>query len=107
MKKRILFIIVLVILVGAVFYGNRNVFNNLSTAYAVGDLTVDWGIGVGDVEPIFNVLNMAPGDMEERSVDVSNSAASARPVGVRAIMTDGEATFSAALKIIISENGTD
>ena len=98
---------ILATLVGLAFYGNINLFNRTQTAYAVGDLTVDWGIGVGDVGPIFNVLNMAPGDMEERSVDVSNSAASARPVGVRAIMTDGEATFSAALKIIISENGTD
>ena len=83
MKKRILFIVILAAIVGLVFYGNRNVFKNISTAYAVGDLTVDWGIGIGDVGPIFNVLNMAPGDVEEREVDVTNSAASTRPIGVR------------------------
>ena len=107
MKKRILFIVILAALVGLVFYGNKNVFNNFSTAYAVGDLNVDWGIGVGNVGPIFNVLNMAPGDIEERDVDVSNSAVSARPIGVRGIMTDGQATFSAALKIVISEGLID
>ncbi len=107
MKKRILFILILTAIVGLVFYGNRNILNNLSTAYAIGDLTVNWGIGVGDVGPIFTVLNMAPGDMEQRDVDVSNGAPSPRSVGVRGIMTDGQASFSAALKIVVSENGTD
>lgn len=108
MKKRIIFIVILASIVGFVFVANKDFFwKPATTAYAVGDLTVDWGIGVGDVGPIFNVLNMAPGDIEERDVDVSNSAVTARPIGVRGLMTSGQASFSAALKIVISEGGTD
>ena len=71
MKKRIIFIVILATIVGLIFYGNRDVFNKSSSAYAVGDLIVDWGIGIGNVGPIFTVLNMTPGDVEERDVDVS------------------------------------
>ena len=106
MKKRILFIVILTAIVGLVFYGNRNAFRNISTAYAVGDLTVDWGIGIGDVGPIFNVLNMAPGDMEERDVDVSNGALSPRSVGVRGIKTSEIGSVSAVLDIEIKEGTT-
>ena len=106
MKKRILYIVILAALVGMVFYGNRNVFNNLSTAYAIGDLTVDWGIGVGDVGPIFNVLNMAPGDMKKHDVDVSNGALSPRSVGVRGVKTSEIGSVSAVLDIEIKEGAT-
>lgn len=106
MKKRILYILILATLVGLVFYGNRGLFNRISTAYAVGDLTIDWGIGVGDVGPIFNVLNMAPGDMESRDVDVSNGALSPRSVGVRGIKTSEIGSVSAVLDIEIKEGAT-
>ena len=106
MKKRILFIVILATLVGLVFYGNKNIFNNPSTAYAVGDLTIDWGIGVGDVGPIFNVLNMAPGDMAQHDVNVSNGAPSPRSVGIRGVKTSEIGSVSAVLNIEIKKGAT-
>lgn len=107
MKKRILFIVILAFLAGLFFAVNKSLFTTSPTAYAVGDLTVDWGIGVGDVGPIFVVNDMAPGDMEQRVVHVSNGAVTARPVGVRGIKTSEIASLSAVMDMVISENGTD
>lgn len=75
------------------------------TAFAVGDLSVDWGVPDGD--PIFVVNNMAPGDMEDRDVDVTNDAPSPRPVGVRGVETSDIGGLKTVLDIVISEGGTD
>ncbi|MCH7541942.1 hypothetical protein IH981_04185 [Patescibacteria group bacterium] len=71
----------------------------------MGDLTVDWGVPSGN--PIFTVSNMAPGDMESKSVDVTNDAASIRPVGVRGEEVNPTASIATVLDIIISEDGFD
>jgi Ca2+-binding RTX toxin-like protein len=71
----------------------------------VGDLTVDWGVPSGN--PIFTVSNMAPGDMETRSVLVTNDATSIRPVGVRGEEVNQTGNISTVLDIIISEDGSD
>ncbi len=76
-----------------------------NTAQAVGDLTVDWGVPAGD--PIFTVSNMAPGEMISKSVDVTNDAASIRPVGVRGVETPSPGDLASVLDIIISEGGSD
>lgn len=79
-------------------------FFNQSAVQAVGDLEVNWG--VPDVDPIFVVTNMAPGDMEDRNVIVTNNAASGRTVGVRGVETGGT-LLKDVLEIVISETGTD
>lgn len=74
-------------------------------AYAVGDLDILWGVPDGD--PIFVVANMLPGDEESRTVEVHNSAASARPVAVRGVKTSELLNFAGILDFVISENATD
>lgn len=75
-----------------------------ATAFAVGDITIDWGVPEGD--PIFMVTDMAPGETETRPVTVTNDAAgSARPLGVRGVATSPD-TISPALDIVISADGT-
>lgn len=75
-----------------------------STVFAIGDLSVNWGVAEGD--PIFVVSNMAPGDDETRSVIVTNNALVLRPVAVRGIKTSETGDVSNVLDIVIS-NGTD
>lgn len=72
---------------------------------AVGDLNVNWGVPDGD--PIFVVMNMLPGDVESRTVEVVNGASSPRPVAIRGIKRAETASFSAILDFVISEEGTD
>ena len=50
---------------------------------------------------------MAPGDMETRSVFITNDANSIRPVGVRGAKTSETGDLSTVLDLIISESGTD
>lgn len=76
-----------------------------STTEAVGDLEVIWGVPDGD--PIFVVANMAPGDMETRSVDVDNNAPSPRSVGVRGVKTSETDALSTVLDIVISQGAAD
>lgn len=87
-------------------FASPNFLQDKSTAQAVGDLTVDWGIGTGDVGPIFVVNNMAPGQIETRSVIVTNSASTARPVGVRGIKNAETGDLSTVLDIEITEGLT-
>lgn len=76
-----------------------------ATAFAVGDLTVDWGAGITPGDPIFTVTAMAPGQVASRTVVVQNDApSSARPVGVRGVAS-GADTLSPALEIVISADG--
>lgn len=107
MKRRILALLSLLLIGGLIIYGNGLGLFDKKTAYAVGDLTVDWGIGIGDVGPIFNISNFAPGETESRDVDVTNGAISSRPVGVRGIETSEIGSISGVLNIVISKGGND
>ncbi len=76
------------------------------TAYAVGDLSVDWGGGIDIDIPLFDVSNMIPGDIESRIVIVKNNAPSSRPVGVRSKNINNIDTLSDVLTVVIEKNGT-
>src|SRR3990167_10356672 len=76
------------------------------TAYAVGELTVDWGTLV-DGDPIFVVNNMSPGDCETRVVNVLNSSIVDREVGVRGESTDDLDSLSSVLEIVIDKDGSE
>src|SRR3989344_669212 len=87
MKKRaftIIFVVSSIFLVIAL-YSKFDLFAKPSYVYAIGDLTVDWGSGVLEGQPIFTVPNMVPGDVETHTVTVTNDASSGRTVGIRAI----------------------
>src|SRR3989344_1420376 len=73
--------------------------NQPSTVRAVGDLSIDWGVPSGN--PIFVVTNMAPGDMEQKDVAVTNGATSIRPVGVRGVETSETGDLSEVLDLVI------
>lgn len=79
--------------------------NGATTAFAVGDLTVNWGVAEGN--PIFVVNNMIPGDSENRTVNVVNGAASSRPVSIRGLLDLETNSLGSVLEIIISADGTD
>src|SRR3989344_5612656 len=99
----------ILLLIVALLVMQTNVLQNIfkpNTAYAVGDLVVDWGIGVGDVGAIFTVTNMAPGDSEDEDVDVTNNAATGRPVAIKGVMTSETGSLSAALDIEITDGST-
>lgn len=106
MKKRIVRITALLLITAVITYaaGGFRLGSRNSTAYAVGDLTIDWGVPTGD--PIYTLNNMMPGDEETRVVDVTNNAPSIRPVGVRGIKTSETGDLSGALTIEIAEGAT-
>ena len=104
MKKIIIKILIpVLIIIFAAFYGLNSKLP--STAFAVGDLTVNWGIGTGDVGPIFDIPGAAPGDIYVRTVNIDNSASTSRPVGVRGILTSTPDILSDVMEIVISESG--
>lgn len=112
MKKRIVRLIALVLILVTVLVGNGVVRNDLfalfaqsPTAYAVGDLMVDWGVPV-EGGPIFTIENAKPGDSVSRIVTVNNGASDSRPVGVKGVLTHSEKDLEDALDITILANGT-
>lgn len=106
MKKRLIRLtawVVAVAVVTVVAY-RSDVFFATETAFAVGDLTIDWGVTAGS--PIFTETNFAPGDVETHNVLVTNSASTARPVAVRGIKTAGNG-ISSQLELVISNGAND
>lgn len=79
-------------------------FDLNDTAYAVGDLTIDWGVPTGD--PIFLVNDFNPGDTQTRVVSVTNNGAGFLPVGMRGVKTSETASLANVLDFIIMENST-
>lgn len=74
-------------------------FLNNSTAYAVGDFDVIWGVPDGN--PIFVVANMLPGDIEQRTVSVTNNGTVPRQVAVRGVKTSETGNLSTVLDFVI------
>ena len=81
----------------------KNVFGS-RTAYAVGDLSVDWGVPEG--QPIFTFSGFYPGQQEVHLVKISNGSTLVRPVGVKGIETFDDGNLSNVLIITISLNGS-
>jgi len=82
-----------------------NFMRNNSTARAVGDLNVDWG--VPDGQPIFVVPNFLPGDSETRIVQIINGASIIKSVGVRGKKINELKDLADVLDFRISEGGAD
>lgn len=103
MKTKILKILIPVLIIFfAAVYGLNNKLP--STAFALGDLTIDWGVPTGD--PIFVISNFLPADMEEKEVDVTNDGISPRTVGVKGVQTSETQNFSDALIMEIFDGPT-
>ncbi len=104
-KAKLLLLTTAITLVAISFYFASPALTEKSTAYAIGDLTVNWGVLEGS--PIFIVNNMAPGQTQNRDVTVNNGAPSIRPVGVRGIQVSESGSLGSVLQITISASGTD
>jgi Ca2+-binding RTX toxin-like protein len=107
MKRRILSVISILLIV-ALITTNTDVLGSFfrpKTAFAVGDLTVNWGVPEGS--PIFTLSNIAPGHTESHTVSVTNGATVARTVGIRGIMTQDASNMRSVMTITISRDGSD
>lgn len=82
----------------------KNIFG-VSTAFAVGDLTVNWGVPSGN--PIFTISGMAPGQSQTRTVAVTNGSPTTRSIGVSGNKTAETGNLANALIITITRGGTD
>lgn len=74
------------------------------TAYAVGEMTVDWGVPEGN--PIFNEQNSAPGDVFTHEVNVQNGSSVARQVGVKGLLETDPNNLESVMTIEILEGVT-
>src|SRR3989344_3476763 len=102
--------ILVLLIITAVLLSQTNVLQNIFLPHrveAAGDLTVDWGIGIGDVGPIFTVSDMAPGQSETRTVIITNGASSTRPVGIRGLNLAETNSLATVLDIKITQSGVD
>lgn len=103
MIKKFIRIGIVSLVIAAVVYatgGLHNLFKS-PTAYAAGDLTVDWGVPQGT--PLFTINGGYPGQVETRNVSVTNSSTSPKPVGLRGILNSQTASLSGVLELKILE----
>ena len=103
-RKKIYKVLLIILSVATVYSFAAPKFLNDNIAYAVGDLTINWGVPTGN--PIFVVTNMMPGDVEQRSVGVVNNAAVSRTVAVRGVKTSESLNFSTILDFVILDGVT-
>lgn len=108
MKTRIFKLIIVFssVLFIAYFAVSNSLFNP-NTVKAFGDLTVDFHVPIGN--PIFVVNNMAPGDSQDRDVDVTNSGVLTRFVSVKGIRTSGigsDPKIETVLDLVIKDGAT-
>lgn len=108
MKKKTVRILILVFAIILVvhFAGGLRLGNKSDTAYALGDLTIDWGVSTGN--PIFVVQNMLPGDVEQREVKVKNNGTTPRFIKIKGVRTGGVGTdpkLETILDLVIKNDG--
>ena len=105
--KHLVKILILLGIVTILFFQSgiyRNIFG-VSTAFAVGDLTVNWGVPSGN--PIFTISGLAPGQSQARAVHITNGSSTTRTIGVSGNELSETGNLADALTIIISKNGRD
>jgi len=106
LKFRLIRISVLLLGIALLLINNPVHFGLKSnTAFAVGDLTIDWGVPAGD--PIFTVLNMLPGDIEDRDVEITNDGIVTHGVSVKGVKTGGSGNIESVLDFVVSVGGVD
>lgn len=102
--RKIIAILSLFILVIVGVFQWKTILQNVTgspTAYAVGDLTVNWGVPEGN--PIFTIFNMAPGQSQSRNVSVINSSPVPRLVAVMGELQTDTGNMKNALLITMSQ----
>lgn len=105
--RKIVFVLLLLLIGYESFWYAKNHTNWLdsATAFAVGDLTVNWGVPQGT--PLFTIEKAAPGRVEKRTVSIKNASTTSRPIGIRGEKQQEHKNLAQGLDLIISENGID
>ncbi len=80
-------------------------FKPIETAYAIGGLSVNWGVPEGD--PIFTISGAAPGQDEARSVLVTNGDVVSLPVAIKGKNLTSSGGLENVLDLKISKGGID
>jgi hypothetical protein len=107
MKRRFIKVIALLIITAFMLGYGYQLFTEPSTVRAFGDLTVQFGVPPST--PLFNISNMAPGDVTTEDVVVTNSGLMPRMVAVKGVRTGvvgSEPKLENVLDIIISDGVT-
>lgn len=107
MKNKLIRIILLLLLIGAVVYlkGGLKIADKVTRVEAFGDLVINFGVPAGD--PVFVVENMLPGDTEDRNIIVTNNGTIPHLIAVAGVKTQESGNLSTTLDFIISEAGVD
>lgn len=106
MQKLLFLILSVFILLGAFQYAKAHTnWFEAPTAFAVGDLTVNWGVA-GNA-PIFTITNGEPGQVEKRTVSIKNAGTIVRQIGIRGFKSNENKNLSEVLNIVISSGGVD
>lgn len=101
--------IITLLLIITVLITQTQMISNLlkpKTAYAVGDLSIDFGEGVIPGDPLFTIANMAPGDTSSEELEIKNNAPSARPVAIKGVVTNDTDDLSTQIDITITDGST-
>lgn len=106
--KKIIKITVLILITGLLVYKSGIILPfQTATVRAFGDLLVDFHVPAGT--PLFNSLNIKPGDQQNKDVDVKNSNSYARLASVKGVRISGigdDPKLETALNIIIKDGST-
>ncbi len=105
--QRLLFLIlsVFILLAGFQYAKAHTNWFDAPTAFAVGELTVNWGIAGS--APIFTISNGAPGQVEKSTVSIKNAGTIERQIGIRGFKSNENKNLSEVLNIVISSGGVD
>ena len=80
-------------------------FRPVETAYAIGGLSVNWGVPEGN--PIFTISGAVPGQDEARSVLVTNGDIVSLPVAIKGKNLTSSGGLETVLDLKISQGGVD
>lgn len=109
MKKRIFHVLIISAFIATVYAlagGMKGLVLGTTTVRAFGSLNVDFHVPAGD--PLFSATNMAPGAVQTKSVDVTNTASMGHVVALRGVRTDGAGVpaLEGVLTVTISDGAT-
>lgn len=104
-KLKIIKITIIALVLSLAYQLASPAFLDNSTAFAVGSLTINWGVPSGN--PIFVVTNYLPGQGEQRTVSITNNDTQTRHVAIQGIKTSETGNISQVIDFVISQNGTD
>lgn len=102
------FKIVIVLFILSIFVSQRELLFKVfrpTTAYAVGDLIINWGVPIG--QPLFSIHDSFPGQSITKIVQVTNNAPGLQQLSIRGVKKYETGNINHTLFITINKNGQD